>query len=134
MEFYLYDWCVIDVHILVQFVNTYILSTFVLRIEYVLVFTSTQKGILKIAKTYFSKHQKTFTILIKFCFAFYSWYTYIFVHSFTTSLFRNKRFVLDEIYAYKNLNLIFPFFNLYYFIFFPNECPSLCRHRPGHAH
>ena len=84
LEFYLYDWCVIDVHILVQFVNTYILSTFVLRIEYVLVhiyvFTSTQNGILKIAKTYFSKHQNFYNFnQILLCFIFM---IYFCAHSF----------------------------------------------------
>ena len=33
---------------------------------------------------------------------------------------------------YKNLCRFF-FFILCYFIFFPNECPGLCRHRPRHS-
>ena len=54
------------------------------------------------------------------------------------SLFRNKIFMLDEMirwnaskfaifYIYENPKLLFPFFISYYFIFFPNECPGLCR-------
>ena len=54
-----------------------------------------------------------------------------------TSLFRNKRFMLDEMtwlkaskfaifYIYENTKLLFPFFTLCYFIFSPNECPGLC--------
>ena len=65
-----------------------------------------------------------------------------FVH--TIALFRKKRFMLDEmirwnaskfakIYIYENPKLLFPFFILCYFIFFPNECPVLCQHRPGHS-
>ena len=27
----------------------------------------------------------------------------------------------------------FSFFISCYFIFFPNECPGLCQHRPGHS-
>ena len=29
-------------------------------------------------------------------------------------------------------HVVFFIFILCYFIFFPNECPGLCRHRPGH--
>ena len=53
------------------------------------------------------------------------------------------KFVLDEkfqqnaskvaiFYIYENPKMLFPFFILCYFIFLPNECPGLCRHRPGH--
>ena len=60
------------------------------------------------------------------------------------TLFRNKRFMLDEMtkrnalkfaifYIYENPNLLFSFFNSSYFIYFPNECPGLCQHRPGHS-
>ena len=36
-------------------------------------------------------------------------------------------------YIHENPKLLFPFFISPYFIFFPNECPGLCRHRPGHS-
>ena len=59
------------------------------------------------------------------------------------SLFRNKRFMLDEMtwrnaskfaifHIYENPKLLFPFFISCYFIFSPNECPGLYWHRPGH--
>ena len=61
--------------------------------------------------------------------------------SVCTTLFRNERFMLDEmlqnllffIYLYENPKLLFPFFISCYFIFLPNECPGLYRHRPGHS-
>ena len=60
------------------------------------------------------------------------------------TLFRNERFMLDEMtrqnaskfaifYIYENPKLPFPFFISCYFICLPNECPGLCRHRPGHS-
>ena len=59
-------------------------------------------------------------------------------------LLRNKMFMLDEMllwnaskfaifYTYKNPKLLFLFFILCNFIFSPNECPGLCRHRLGHS-
>ena len=36
-------------------------------------------------------------------------------------------------YIYENLRLLFPFFISCNFIFVPNECPGLCRQRPGHS-
>ena len=58
------------------------------------------------------------------------------------TLLPNSEFVLNEkfqriaskfaiFYIYENPKLLFPFFILCYFIFSPNECPDLCRHRPG---
>ena len=55
-----------------------------------------------------------------------------------------SEFVLDEkfqrnaskfaiFYIYENPKLLFPFFISCYFIFLPNECPSLCRHSSGHS-
>ena len=52
-------------------------------------------------------------------------------------------FVLDEkfhrnaskfaiFHIYENPKMLFPFFISCYFIFFPNECHGLWRHRPGH--
>ena len=29
--------------------------------------------------------------------------------------------------------LLFPFFISCYFLFSPNKCPGVCRHRPGHS-
>ena len=66
------------------------------------------------------------------------------VGEFFISLLRKKRFMLDEkfqwnalkfdiLYIYEKPKLLFLFFILCYFIFFPNECPGLCRHRPGHS-
>ena len=64
-------------------------------------------------------------------------------HCSTSALFRNKRFMFDEM-TYRNASKFaiflgyenpgsFSLFILCYFIFFPNECPGLCRHRPGHS-
>ena len=61
-----------------------------------------------------------------------------------SALFRKKRFMLDKMfqrnaskfaifYMYENSNLLFLFFIPCYLIFSPNECPDLCRHRPGHS-
>ena len=36
-------------------------------------------------------------------------------------------------YINENSKLLFPFFISCYFIFFTNEYPGLCRHRPGHS-
>ena len=58
------------------------------------------------------------------------------------ALFRNKKFMLDEklqgnaskfaiFLEYENP--FFLFFISCNFIFSPNECPGLCRHRPGHS-
>ena len=60
------------------------------------------------------------------------------------SLFRNKRFMLDEMtyrnaskfaifLEYENPYSFFLFFISCYFTFLPNECPGLCQHRPGHS-
>ena len=60
------------------------------------------------------------------------------------SLLPTSGFVLNEkfqrnaskfaiFYIYENPKLLFPFFISCYFIFLPNECPGLCRHRPGHS-
>ena len=59
-------------------------------------------------------------------------------------LLRNKKLMLDEMtqrnaskfaifYTNENPKLVFPFFISCYFIFSPNECPGLCRHRLGHS-
>ena len=34
---------------------------------------------------------------------------------------------------FENPRLLFQFFVSCYFCFFPNECPGLCSHRPGHS-
>ena len=36
-------------------------------------------------------------------------------------------------YIFENPKLLFPFFISCYFIFPPNKCPGLCRHRPEHS-
>ena len=61
----------------------------------------------------------------------------------TMSLFRNKRFMLDEMFqrnAFKFAILLeyenqcsFFHFSFRATLFFPNECPGLCQHRPGHS-
>ena len=59
------------------------------------------------------------------------------------TLLRNKRFLLKfltpqnaskfAIFLWKeNPKLLFLFYILCYYIFSPNECPGLCRHRPEH--
>ena len=58
------------------------------------------------------------------------------------TLFRNKRFVLNEMfqqsaskfaifYVYKKTYVVFFFFHFVQLL--PYECPGLCRHRPGHS-
>ena len=57
------------------------------------------------------------------------------------TLFRNKRFMLDEKFQgnaskfaifLENENLhSFFHFSFLATVFFPNECPGLCQHRPG---
>ena len=60
------------------------------------------------------------------------------------TLFRNKRFMLDEMtrwnaskfaifYIYENPKLLFPFFISCNFTFIPNECHGLCCHRPWNS-
>ena len=41
--------------------------------------------------------------------------------------------LLHIFYIYENPKLLFPFFISCYFNYPPNECPCLCRHRPGHS-
>ena len=64
------------------------------------------------------------------------------ISAFGSTLPINKRFLLKvltpqnaskiAIFLWKeNPKLLFPFLILCYFIFSPNECPGLCRHRPG---
>ena len=47
--------------------------------------------------------------------------------------FQRKSSKFAKYYTYENPNLLFLFFLSCYFIFLPNKCPSLCRHRPGHS-
>ena len=63
----------------------------------------------------------------------------------TASLLPISGFVLDKKFqrnaskfaifylVYQNPKLLFPFFIWCNFMFLPNECPGLCRHRPGHS-
>ena len=60
-------------------------------------------------------------------------------HTFQKPLFRNKRFMLDEMFQQNTTK--FAIFLEYKnpcffcsFIFFPNECSGLCWHRPGPGH
>ena len=51
------------------------------------------------------------------------------------ALFRNKMFMLDDMTGRNKIQSCFFHFSFRatYFIFSPNECPDLCRHRPGHS-
>ena len=72
-------------------------------------------------------------------------YLFLDTSSVYSTLLPISEFVLDEnsqqnaskfarFYIYENPKLLFPFFiSCYYFIFSPNECPGLCRYRPGHS-
>ena len=69
----------------------------------------------------------------------YHLYISLGTHSVNTSLLPISGFVLYEnssemlqnlpyfIQVYENPKLFFPFFISCYFLFFPNECPGLCR-------
>ena len=60
------------------------------------------------------------------------------------TLFRNKRFMLDEIVQrnaskfaifleYENPSIVFFVLHFMLLYFSPNGCPGLCQHRPGHS-
>ena len=62
----------------------------------------------------------------------------------TRSLLQISEFVLDKklqqnaskfaiFYIFENPKVLFLLFISCYFIFLPNECPGLCRHKPGHS-
>ena len=67
------------------------------------------------------------------CFWFLMDYLHVGVCSFPSSFFISKSsFRQGVVYLYENPKLLFPFFISCYFIFSPNECLGLCRHRLGH--
>ena len=47
-------------------------------------------------------------------------------------MFRRNASKFAIFYIYENPKLLFLFFISCNFMFLPNECPGLCRHRPGH--